>query len=196
MRNTDRLANYEKIDRVGEGTYGVVYKARDLENGDTVAMKRIRFQHEDEGIPSTAIREISLLKTLKHPNIVPLREVIYKEEQLHLIFDFLDMDLKKCLKSVRGPLPQEKVKIYMKQLMEGLAFCHRNRVIHRDLKPHNLLINNDGTLQLADFGLARTFTLPIREYTHEVRPPFNPRSSLFGTELLKSCSVRESTLLL
>lgn len=170
----DRLERFEKLERVGEGTYGVVYKARDLDCGDMVAMKRIRFQHEDEGIPSTAIREISLLKTLKHPNIVPLREVIYRDEKLHLIFDFLDMDLKKYLKSVRGPLPPQKVKSYMKQLMEGLAFCHRNRVIHRDLKPHNLLINKDDLLQLADFGLARTYTLPIREYTHEVRDKFPP----------------------
>lgn len=165
---SDRLDRFEKLDRIGEGTYGVVYKARDTTNGDIVAMKRIRFQHEDEGIPSTAIREISLLKTLNHPNIVPLKEVIYKDETLHLIFEFLDMDLKKYLKSVKGALPPQKVKSYMKQLIEGLAFCHRNRVIHRDLKPHNLLINNDDKLKLADFGLARTFTLPIREYTHEV----------------------------
>jgi cyclin-dependent kinase 2 len=110
----DRLERFEKLERIGEGTYGVVYKARDLDCGDMVAMKRIRFQHEDEGIPSTAIREISLLKTLKHPNIVPLREVIYRDEKLHLIFDFLDMDLKKCLKSTRGPLPPAKVQSYMK----------------------------------------------------------------------------------
>lgn len=168
----DRLERYEKLERVGEGTYGIVYKARDLDIGDLVAMKRIRFQHEDEGIPSTAIREISLLKTLKHPNIVPLREVIYRDEKLHLIFEFMDMDLKKYLKSVRGPLPPAKVKTYMKQLMEGLAFCHRNRVIHRDLKPHNLLINKNDELKLADFGLARTYTLPIREYTHEVNFEF------------------------
>jgi cyclin-dependent kinase 2 len=110
----DRLERYEKIDKIGEGTYGVVYKARDLDCGDMVAMKRIRFQHEDEGIPSTAIREISLLKTLKHPNIVPLREVIYRDEKLHLIFDFLDMDLKKYLKNVRGPIQPDKVKCYMR----------------------------------------------------------------------------------
>lgn len=90
-----RYDNYQKIEKVGEGTYGIVYKALDKSTNGIVAIKSIRFQHEDEGIPSTAIREISLLKTLKHKNIVPLNEIIYKDEKLFLIFDYLEKDLKK-----------------------------------------------------------------------------------------------------
>lgn len=162
------LNKFEVIEKVGEGTYGVVYKAKDPTSKDIVAIKKIRFQHEDEGVPSTAVREVSLLKSLKHPNIVTLREVTYYNENLNLIFDFLENDLKKVIKRNREPLPAARVKTFMKQLMEGLAFCHRRRVMHRDLKPHNLLIDSNDKLQIADFGLARTFTLPIREYTHEV----------------------------
>jgi len=95
MNAEARYNNYQKVEKVGEGTYGIVYKAIDKSTNGEVAIKSIRFQHEDEGIPSTAIREISLLKTLKHENIVPLREIIYKDEKLYLIFDYLEKDLKK-----------------------------------------------------------------------------------------------------
>lgn len=162
------LQKYEMLEKIGEGTYGVVYKARENESKEMVAIKKIRFQHEDEGIPSTAVREVSLLKSLKHPNIVLLKEVIYKNENLNLVFEYSENDLKKLMKKLTEPLPDHKVKSYMRQLMEALAYCHKKRVMHRDLKPHNLLIDNSDRLQLADFGLARTFTLPIREYTHEV----------------------------
>jgi serine/threonine protein kinase len=162
------LEKYDMLEKVGEGTYGVVYKARHFETKEIVAIKKIRFQHEDEGIPSTAVREVSLLKGLKHPNIVLLKEVIYRNENLNLVFEYSEIDLKRLLKKANEPLDPIKVKSYMRQLMEGLAYCHRKRIMHRDLKPHNLLIDSNDRLQLADFGLARTFSLPIREYTHEV----------------------------
>lgn len=162
------LLKFDVLEKVGEGTYGVVYKARDLETREVVAIKKIRFQHEDEGIPSTAVREISLLKSLNHPNIVLLKEVIYSNENLNLIFEFSENDLKKLIKKNKEPLEDYRVKSFMRQMMEGLAYCHKRRIMHRDLKPHNLLIDSNDRLQLADFGLARTFTLPIREYTHEV----------------------------
>lgn len=162
------LDKYELLEKVGEGTYGVVYKARHLDTKEIVAIKKIRFQHEDEGIPSTAVREVSLLRGLKHPNIVLLKEVVYRNENLNLVFEYLENDLKRVLKRLDQPLESHRVKSFMRQLMEGLAYCHKKRIMHRDLKPHNLLIDNNDRLQLADFGLARTFSLPIREYTHEV----------------------------
>lgn len=168
MDGVDILSNYEVLEKIGEGTYGVVYKAVELSSKELIAIKKIRFQHEDEGIPSTAVREISLLKSLKHPNIVLLKDVVYHKENLNLIFQYSEMDLKKLIKKVKGPLEKSRVKSLMKQLMEGLAYCHSKRIMHRDLKPHNLLVDSNDRLQLADFGLARTFTLPIREYTHEV----------------------------
>mmetsp|Transcript_2910 Transcript_2910/g.4428 ORF Transcript_2910/g.4428 Transcript_2910/m.4428 type:complete len:274 (+) Transcript_2910:279-1100(+) len=133
------------------------------------AMKKIALSGHDEGVPSTAIREISLLKELDHENIVMLKDVIHFENKLYLVFEFLDQDLKQYMDTC-GPegLSPDLVKSYMYQLLNGIAFCHSHRVIHRDLKPPNLLIDRSGQLKLADFGLARAFGIPIRKYTHEV----------------------------
>jgi len=186
------MENYQKIEKIGEGTYGVVYKARDLSNGGRiVALKKIRLEAEDEGVPSTAIREISLLKEMTDPNIVKLLNIVHADgHKLYLVFEFLDCDLKKYMEALpvsdggRGkPLPEgtisavdmqrlglgkDMVKKFMAQLVEGVRYCHSHRVLHRDLKPQNLLIDREGNLKLADFGLARAFGVPLRTYTHEV----------------------------
>eukprot|EP00918_Siedleckia_nematoides_P030671 GHVU01066427.1.p1 GENE.GHVU01066427.1~~GHVU01066427.1.p1 ORF type:complete len:198 (+),score=16.82 GHVU01066427.1:153-746(+) len=161
------MEQYEKLEKIGEGTYGVVHKAQDR-NGDIVALKRIRLEAEDEGIPSTAIREISLLKELQHPNIVRLCDVIHQERRLTLVFEYLDQDLKKLLDACDGGLDQPTARSFLFQLLRGVGYCHKHRVLHRDLKPQNLLINREGSLKLADFGLARAFGIPVRSYTHEV----------------------------
>uniref|UniRef100_H3AGI8 cyclin-dependent kinase n=1 Tax=Latimeria chalumnae TaxID=7897 RepID=H3AGI8_LATCH len=160
---------FRKVEKIGEGTYGVVYKAVNKLTGDMVALKKIRLDAETEGVPSTAIREISLVKELNHPNIVELLDVIHREKKLYLVFEFLSQDLKKYMdssKSTRLPLPL--IKSYLYQLLLGVSYCHSHRVIHRDLKPQNLLINEIGDIKLADFGLARAFGVPLRTYTHEV----------------------------
>lgn len=131
---------------------------------------------EDEGIPSTALREISLLRELRHDNVVELKDCVQSEGRLYLVFEYLDRDLKKYMESCTGPLSPLLVKSYLFQLTRGLAFCHSRGVMHRDLKPQNLLVSKDGRLKLADFGLARAFCPPIRPLTHEVvtlwyRPP-------------------------
>lgn len=162
------LEKYQKIDKLGEGTYGVVYKAKNRESDEIVALKRIRLESEDEGVPCTAIREISLLKELKHPNIVRLYDVIHTEKKLTLVFEYLDQDLKKYIDACRGDLSKSTIKSFLWQLLVGVAFCHDHRVLHRDLKPQNLLINKKGELKLADFGLARAFGIPVRNYSHEV----------------------------
>jgi len=170
------LERYQKLEKIGEGTYGVVYKARDKVSNDIIALKKIRLEQEDEGVPSTAIREICLLKEIQHPNVVELKQVVHGDDKLYLVFEFLDQDLKKYLDIAGAPLAPQLVKANLYQMLNGLAFCHAHRVIHRDLKPQNLLIDRHGNLKLADFGLARAFSLPIRTYTHEVvtlwyRPP-------------------------
>jgi len=162
------MEKYTKIDKLGEGTYGIVYKAKNRETGEIVALKRIRLDSEDEGVPCTAIREISLLKELKHPNIVRLYDVIHTEKKLTLVFEYLDQDLKKYLDECGGVIPKQTIKSFLYQLLRGIAFCHEHRVLHRDLKPQNLLINRKGELKLADFGLARAFGIPVRSYSHEV----------------------------
>lgn len=156
------------MEKIGEGTYGVVYKAKDRVTGEIIALKKIRLEAEDEGIPSTAIREISLLKELQHPNIVRLYDVVHTERKLTLVFEFLDQDLKKYLDVCDGGLSMPILKSFLYQLIMGVAYCHYHRVLHRDLKPPNLLINREGQLKLADFGLARAFGIPVRSYTHEV----------------------------
>jgi cyclin-dependent kinase len=164
-----RIEKYEKLDKIGEGTYGVVFKAKDTSTGEVFALKKIRLESEDEGIPSTAIREIALLKELQHPNIVKLHDVIHTDKKLTLVFEYLDQDLKKLL-DVAGQegLDMSTIKSFLHQLLKGIAHCHKNRVLHRDLKPQNLLINREGILKLADFGLARAFGIPVKNYTHEV----------------------------
>lgn len=167
-----------------------MYKARDLLNGNRiVALKKIRLEAEDEGVPSTAIREISLLKEMRDPNIVRLLNIVHADgHKLYLVFEFLDLDLKKYMEALpvseggRGkPLPEgtspelarmglgeATIRKFMSQLCEGVRYCHSHRVLHRDLKPQNLLIDAEGNLKLADFGLARAFGVPLRTYTHEV----------------------------
>lgn len=163
------MEKYQKIEKIGEGTYGVVYKAKDRVTGEILALKKIRLEAEDEGIPSTAIREISLLKQLQHPNIVRLYDVVHSEKKLTLVFEFLDQDLKKYLDNAGDAgVDQATIKSFLFQLLQGIAYCHQHRVLHRDLKPQNLLINIEGELKLADFGLARAFGIPVRSYTHEV----------------------------
>lgn len=164
------MDDYTKIEKVGEGTYGVVFKGRHKKTGQLVAIKKIRMENEDEGIPSTAIREVSLLKELIHPNIVSLLEILMDETRLYLVFEFLSMDLKKYLDSLESGkyLEPKKVKSYLYQITQAILFCHMRRVLHRDLKPQNLLIDSKGVIKVADFGLGRAFGIPVRVYTHEV----------------------------
>lgn len=164
-------SRYEKIEKLGEGTYGIVYKAKDNLKGEIVAIKKIRLENEDEGMPSTAMREIAILKELSHSNIVQLKDVSYtpSEKKLSLVFEYVEMDLKKFLKTLPAPLSQASIKNYSRQLLEGIIHCHNRRIIHRDLKPQNLLIDPaKEALKIADFGLARAFSVPIRTLTHEI----------------------------
>ncbi|KAJ8450284.1 hypothetical protein Cgig2_004741 [Carnegiea gigantea] len=256
------MEQYEKVEKIGEGTYGVVYKARDKVTNETIALKKIRLEQEDEGVPSTAIREISLLKEMQHGNIaahifsilmeslcgisfallcdfgkfklrigvhqalsdsghIPkdlpgdihicnfckmlvsgeyaellespvfcslsfggsecvvfyvftghvidsnlndrLQDVVHSEKRLYLVFEYLDLDLKKhmdsCPEFSKDP---RLIKMFLYQILRGIAYCHSHRVLHRDLKPQNLLIDRrTNALKLADFGLARAFGIPV-----------------------------------
>jgi serine/threonine protein kinase len=165
-----------------------------------VALKEIHLDAE-EGTPSTAIREISLMKELKHVNIVRLYDVIHTETKLVLIFEYCERDLKKYMDAHgdRGALDPNTVRSFMYQLLMGTAFCHENRVLHRDLKPQNLLINRKGELKLGDFGLARAFGVPVNTFSNEARdmilPPHNLRLMTHkGCDSVVSCPRRPSWL--
>jgi serine/threonine protein kinase len=171
---------YDLQDKVllGEGTYGKVYKVRSIRTGEAVAIKQMKLDAQEEGVPSTAIREVALLKELQHPNIVRLLDVHCKEpNKLVMVFEYLENDLKKYMKARGGKLSPGTTKNLAHQLCRGIEFCHANRIIHRDLKPQNLLMDQrHALLKIADFGLARAFTVPVPKYTHEVvtvwyRPP-------------------------
>jgi serine/threonine protein kinase len=149
-------------------SYGVVYKALDNHSGKLVALKKIRLEVEDEGIPTTALREITLLSNLEHINVVKLENVISEPSRLYLIFELVDMDLKKFLDTTTDMLKPELVQSYTQQLLSGLAYCHSVGVMHRDLKPQNILVTRDGGLKIADFGLARCFTPYVKPLTMEV----------------------------
>ncbi|KAL5006114.1 hypothetical protein ScPMuIL_017272, partial [Solemya velum] len=170
-----RADSYQKLEQLGEGSYATVFKGISCLSSQVVALKEIRLQSE-EGVPFTAIREASLLKGLKHANIVTLHDIIHTKETLTFVFEYVNTDLSHYLEKNSAGLNVFNVKLFLFQLLRGLSYCHQRRILHRDLKPQNLLISEIGELKLADFGLARAKSIPSRTYSHEVvtlwyRPP-------------------------
>jgi cyclin-dependent kinase 9 len=175
---------YEKISHIGKGTFGEVFRARNKTTKYEVALKKILMDNEQEGFPITALREIKLLCTYKHENIVNLIEVCRSKQDIngkaisYLVFDFCHHDLAGLIQEAKDLFNNiEIIKCVLKQLLEGLHLLHSRKVIHRDMKSSNILITKDGVLKIADFGLARTFEYrPERKYTNRVvtlwyRPP-------------------------
>ncbi|XP_064022975.1 cyclin-dependent kinase 6 isoform X3 [Pogoniulus pusillus] len=162
---------YECVAEIGEGAYGKVFKARDLKNGGRfVALKRVRVQTSEEGMPLSTIREVAVLRhleTFEHPNVVRLFDVCTvsrtdRETKLTLVFEHVDQDLTTYLDKVPEPgVPTETIKDMMLQLFRGLDFLHSHRVVHRDLKPQNILVTSSGQIKLADFGLARIYSFQM-----------------------------------
>lgn len=167
---------YVKLDKLGEGTYGVVYKALDTEKNKTVAMKILRLDQESEGISATTLREISILQSMDHVNIVNLVDQYIDDTQLVIIEEYLDMDIRKLMHRTKKSFETNLQQSYAYQLLSGLYYLHTHRVIHRDVKPDNLLIDAKGYLKICDFGLSRFFTIPIQMLTPDLvtlwyRPP-------------------------
>jgi len=163
------FGRFQLVEKLGEGTYGKVYQAVSKETGGMFALKKIRIHYEDEGVPGTAIREVSLLKECDHPNVIKLHEVFSNPSALFLVFEFLDMDLRVYLRRHGAYTDSTRLRSAVCQCFSGVEYCHGHRVLHRDLKPQNVLIDvANHRLKLADFGLARAFSVPLRAYTHEV----------------------------
>ncbi|CAD8147291.1 unnamed protein product [Paramecium octaurelia] len=164
------LQNFTKKVKLGEGTYGIVTRAFDKRKEQYVALKKVKLDsHHDEGVPSTTIREIAILLKLRHPNIISLFEVKYflEEKQIYLVFDSMQCDLRNYLdKNKAFTLNQLKPIIY--QILQGLSYCHSRRVLHRDLKPQNILMDEAKQIKLADFGLSRVFPFPMPKFTKEI----------------------------
>jgi len=160
------VSQYRELNAIGTGAYGTVYKAEDLKNNEIVAMKKVRIALTEDGVPMSVLREISLLRHLgkyNHPNIVRLVDICHgpryeREMVLYLVFEHVDQDLNAYLERCPPPgLGADKIKDLMWQILCGVDFLHSHRIVHRDIKPQNILLSNDGTLKLADFGLARIY---------------------------------------
>nr|XP_023030288.1 cyclin-dependent kinase 12-like isoform X2 [Leptinotarsa decemlineata] len=179
---------FEVIVQIGEGTYGQVYKAKDNQANVLVALKKVRLENEKEGFPITAVREIKILRQLNHKNIVNLREIVtdkqdavdFRKEKgsFYLVFEYMDHDLMGLLESGMVDFNELNNACIMKQLLDGLNYCHKKNFLHRDIKCSNILMNNKGEVKLADFGLARLYNAEDRQrpYTNKVitlwyRPP-------------------------
>ncbi|KAK9880999.1 hypothetical protein WA026_014342 [Henosepilachna vigintioctopunctata] len=164
------VSEFEKLNRIGEGTYGIVYRAKDTSTDKIVALKKVRMDQERDGIPVSSLREIQVLLNCRHENIVHLKEVVVGKslESIFLAMEYCEQDLASLLDNMQAPFTESQVKCIMLQVLRGLRYLHHNFVVHRDLKVSNLLMTDKGCVKIADFGLARWFGVPLRPMTPHV----------------------------
>ncbi|TVY19083.1 Serine/threonine-protein kinase bur1, partial [Lachnellula arida] len=171
FRGCSRITDYDILGKLGEGTFGEVHRAKSKKTGTIVALKKILMHNEKDGFPITALREIKLLKLLSHPNVLKLEEMAVehhakstdkrKRAIMYMVTPYMDHDLSGLLENPNVKFTEPQIKCYLLQLLEGLRYLHDNKILHRDMKAANLLINNQGILQIADFGLARHYDEPV-----------------------------------
>ena len=171
MHAARAVSTFDKLNRIGEGTYSVVYRARDQRSGDIVALKRVIMHNEQsDGFPVTSLREIRVLKRLVHPNVVRLHEIAVgrRREAVFLVFEYCEHDLARLIDSMPAPFSEGEVKCITQQLLRAVTYLHSRCVLHRDVKMSNVLYNRAGEVKLADFGLARLVGVPKRPLTPKV----------------------------
>ncbi|KAL5717712.1 cyclin-dependent kinase [Ranunculus cassubicifolius] len=163
--------DFERIRKIGSGTYGVVFQARDKKTGEIVALKKVKMEKEREGFPITSLREINILVSLRHPSVVEVKEVVVEEDvkrgkfETYLVMEYIEHDLKGLMDTMKNSFSQSEVKCLMLQLLEAVEYLHDNWVLHRDLKTSNILFSNSGELKICDFGLSRQYGSPLKPYT-------------------------------
>jgi serine/threonine protein kinase len=168
-----------KLGLIGQGSYGMVYKGQNKHNKEVVAVKRLKISTSQGGVPATAIREIALLKELNHRNVIRLNDVLHSQNCVTMILEFCDWDLDRYIKSEQ--LSRCEIVSFIHQLLLALDYVHANHIIHRDVKPQNLLVNRRKELKLGDFGLARSTSIPVGSLSTEVITIwYRPPEILFG----------------
>uniref|UniRef100_A0A663LUY6 cyclin-dependent kinase n=1 Tax=Athene cunicularia TaxID=194338 RepID=A0A663LUY6_ATHCN len=160
------VEEFQCLNRIEEGTYGVVYRAKDKKTDEIVALKRLKMEKEKEGFPITSLREINTILKAQHPNIVTVREIVVGSnmDKIYIVMNYVEHDLKSLMETMKQPFLPE-VKTLMIQLLRGVKHLHDNWILHRDLKTSNLLLSHSGILKVGDFGLAREYGSPLKPYT-------------------------------
>ncbi|XP_059172768.1 cyclin-dependent kinase 11B-like isoform X2 [Physella acuta] len=161
------VEEFNCLNRIEEGTYGVVYRALDKKTDEIVALKRLKMEKEKEGFPITSLREINTLLKAQHENIVTVREIVVGSnmDKIYIVMDFVEHDLKSLMENMKNPFLVGEVKTLLKQLLRAVRHLHDNWILHRDLKTSNLLLSHKGILKVGDFGLAREYGSPLKPYT-------------------------------
>ncbi|XP_076597068.1 cyclin-dependent kinase 11B isoform X2 [Chaetodon auriga] len=161
------VEEFHCLNRIEEGTYGVVYRAKDKKTDEIVALKRLKMEKEKEGFPITSLREINTILKAQHPNIVTVREIVVGSnmDKIYIVMNYVEHDLKSLMETMKQPFLPGEVKTLMIQLLRGVRHLHDNWILHRDLKTSNLLLSHKGILKIGDFGLAREYGSPLKPYT-------------------------------
>ncbi|XP_054269610.1 cyclin-dependent kinase-like 4 isoform X2 [Macrosteles quadrilineatus] len=162
------MEKYESIGVVGEGSYGIVMKCRHKESGTIVAIKKFIETEDDHNVRKMALREIRMLKKLHHDNLVNMIEVFRRKRRFYLVFEFMDHTVLDELEENPKGLGDRVTRQHMFQVIRGIDFCHKNNIVHRDVKPENILVSNQGVIKLCDFGFARLVSSGGETYTDYV----------------------------
>lgn len=166
LQSCRSVFEYEMIKKINEGTYGVVYKARDKKTGEIAALKKVKMNIDRDGFPLSSLREVNILLSFNHPSIVNVKEVVVDDfDGVFMVMEYMEYDLKGLMELMKHPFSITEIKSFMRKLLQGVKYLHDNWILHRDLKSSNILLNKEGELKICDFGLSRQYGSPLKPYT-------------------------------